>query len=59
MFGFRFRSDALHTDVIHLALLDGHDAYGFFQGPGDLLVTGPTYTNVNVNVNDFWAMLVF
>ena len=41
------------------ALLDGHDAYGFFQGPGDLLVTGPTYTNVNVNVNDFWAMLVF
>lgn len=36
------------------ALLDAHDAYGFFQGTGDLLVTGPTYTNVN----DFRAMLV-
>ncbi|SCC92307.1 hypothetical protein THIX_20357 [Thiomonas sp. X19] len=52
--GFRFRSDALHSDVIHLALLDAHDAYGFFQGTGDLLVTGPTYTNVN----DFRAVLV-
>jgi hydroxypyruvate reductase len=36
------------------ALLDGHDAYTVFQQTGDLLVTGPTYTNVN----DFRAVLV-
>ena len=24
-----------------------HDAYGFFQALGDLVVTGPTRTNVN------------
>ena len=34
--------------------LDRHDAYSFFQGLGDLLVTGPTYTNVN----DFRALLI-
>jgi hydroxypyruvate reductase len=34
--------------------LDRHDAYGFFSGLGDLVVTGPTYTNVN----DFRALLV-
>lgn len=34
--------------------LDGHDAWGFFQALGDLLVTGPTRTNVN----DFRAILV-
>jgi hydroxypyruvate reductase len=31
-----------------------HDAYGFFAGLGDLVVTGPTRTNVN----DFRAVLV-
>jgi glycerate 2-kinase len=34
--------------------LDRNDAYGFFEALGDLLVTGPTHTNVN----DFRAMLV-
>ncbi|HJW02524.1 MAG TPA: glycerate kinase [Azospira sp.] len=36
------------------AYLEGHDAYGFFAGLGDLLVTGPTRTNIN----DFRALLV-
>lgn len=31
-----------------------NDAYGYFQALGDLVVTGPTHTNVN----DFRAMLV-
>jgi len=31
-----------------------HDSYGFFAALGDLVVTGPTYTNVN----DFRAILV-
>lgn len=34
--------------------LDRNDAYGYFAALGDLLVTGPTYTNVN----DFRAVLV-
>jgi hydroxypyruvate reductase len=34
--------------------LDRNDAYGFFEALGDLVVTGPTHTNVN----DFRAMLV-
>ncbi|MBL8555774.1 MAG: glycerate kinase [Phenylobacterium sp.] len=34
--------------------LDGHDSGGFFEALGDLLVTGPTHTNVN----DFRAILV-
>lgn len=34
--------------------LDGNDAWGFFSALGDLLVTGPTLTNVN----DFRAILV-
>jgi hydroxypyruvate reductase len=34
--------------------LDRHDAYPYFQALGDLVVTGPTYTNVN----DFRALLV-
>ena len=40
-----------------LALADHlarHDAYGFFSALGDLVVTGPTHTNVN----DFRAVLV-
>ncbi|MEO8312800.1 MAG: MOFRL family protein, partial [Caldimonas sp.] len=35
-------------------LLDRNDAYSFFAGLGDLLVTGPTFTNVN----DFRAILI-
>jgi glycerate 2-kinase len=34
--------------------LTNNDAYGFFQALGDLLITGPTRTNVN----DFRALLV-
>jgi len=34
--------------------LDRNDAYGFFKALGDLVVTGPTHTNVN----DFRALLV-
>ena len=34
--------------------LDRNDAYGFFQPLGDLVVTGPT----NTNVNDFRALLI-
>ncbi|EHL22518.1 hydroxypyruvate reductase [Acidovorax sp. NO-1] len=36
------------------AHLDRNDAYGFFDALGDLVVTGPTHTNVN----DFRAILV-
>jgi hydroxypyruvate reductase len=34
--------------------LDRNDAYGYFDALGDLVVTGPTHTNVN----DFRALLV-
>jgi glycerate 2-kinase len=34
--------------------LDANDAYSFFQPLGDLVVTGPTFTNVN----DFRALLI-
>ncbi len=36
------------------AYLDRNDAYGYFAALGDLVVTGPTHTNVN----DFRALLV-
>ena len=36
------------------ALLDDNDGYGFFDPLGDLVVTGPTRTNVN----DFRAVLI-
>lgn len=36
------------------AFLARNDAYGYFQALGDLVVTGPTHTNVN----DFRALLV-
>jgi hydroxypyruvate reductase len=36
------------------ASLDGHDSYTFFAGLGDLVMTGPTFTNVN----DFRAILI-
>ncbi len=35
-------------------LLERHDSYAFFAALGDLVVTGPTFTNVN----DFRALLV-
>ena len=35
-------------------MLEANDAYGFFAGIGDLVMTGPTRTNVN----DFRAVLV-
>jgi hydroxypyruvate reductase len=35
-------------------LLDNNDGYGFFQALGDLVITGPTRTNVN----DFRVILV-
>ena len=35
-------------------LLADNDAYGFFSALGDLVVTGPTRTNVN----DYRAILV-
>jgi hydroxypyruvate reductase len=46
------RAEAMGLKVADF--LDRNDAYGFFQALGDLLVTGPTHTNVN----DFRAMLV-
>jgi len=36
------------------ALLDNNDGYGFFRALGDLVVSGPTRTNVN----DFRAILI-
>ena len=36
------------------AHLDRNDAYGYFHSLGDLLITGPTHTNVN----DFRALLI-
>ena len=36
------------------AFLVEHDSYGFFEALGDLVLTGPTRTNVN----DFRAILV-
>jgi glycerate 2-kinase len=36
------------------ALLARHDSYGFFSAVGDLLITGPTRTNVN----DYRAILI-
>jgi glycerate 2-kinase len=46
------RGRAAGIDARHM--LDQHDAYGFFQGIDDLIVTGPTLTNVN----DFRAIYV-
>ncbi len=34
--------------------LDGNDAYGYFKALGDLVITGPTHTNVN----DFRVLLI-
>jgi hydroxypyruvate reductase len=46
------RAAALGLDA--RAHLDRHDSYGYFAALGDLVVTGPTHTNVN----DFRALLV-
>ena len=46
----RAASQALKIDQY----LDRNDAYGYFEALGDLVVTGPTHTNVN----DFRAILV-
>ncbi|MFZ4480724.1 MAG: glycerate kinase type-2 family protein [Rhodoferax sp.] len=47
-------SRALAAGMKIEAFLDRNDAYGYFSGLGDLVTTGPTFTNVN----DFRAMLV-
>jgi glycerate 2-kinase len=46
------RAEALGLKIANH--LDRHDAYGFFEALDDLVVTGPTHTNVN----DFRAILV-
>jgi glycerate 2-kinase len=50
--------DTLHRAQAHGMKIAGYlarnDAYGYFQTLGDLVVTGPT----NTNVNDFRALLV-
>ncbi len=46
----RAASQALKIDDY----LDRNDAYGYFSALGDLVITGPTHTNVN----DFRALLV-
>ncbi len=46
------RADAL--GVRARAMLDNNDGYGFFSALGDLVVSGPTRTNVN----DFRAILI-
>ena len=43
-----------HAGIDPLAALANNDAYSAFRAIGDLLVTGPTGTNVN----DFRAILV-
>jgi glycerate 2-kinase len=45
---------AAAINVSAQARLDANDAHGFFAPLGDLVVTGPTYTNVN----DFRALLI-
>ena len=40
--------------LVPQALLDAHDSASFFAPLGDLVVPGPTFTNVN----DFRALLV-
>ena len=47
-----FRARALGMDAA--AYLARHDSYGFFERLGDLVITGPTLTNVN----DFRAILI-
>ena len=46
------RAQAAGMKIDHY--LDRNDAYGYFSGIGDLLITGPTHTNVN----DFRALFI-
>ena len=46
------RADAKELDA--WGYLQNNDAYGFFEALGDLVMTGPTLTNVN----DFRAILI-
>ena len=46
--------DSMKKGLDAQALLARHDSYGFFRDLGDLVVTGPTRTNVN----DYRAILV-
>jgi hydroxypyruvate reductase len=46
--------DSLRRGPDARAMLAKHDSYGFFKALGDLVVTGPTRTNVN----DYRAILV-
>jgi glycerate 2-kinase len=46
----RARSQGMKVDFY----LDRNDAYGYFSALGDLVITGPTHTNVN----DFRAVLI-
>jgi hydroxypyruvate reductase len=46
------RADALGMKLDQY--LDRNDAYGYFHPLGDLVITGPTHTNVN----DFRALLI-
>ena len=46
--------DSLKRGPDARALLGKHDSYGFFSALGDLVVTGPTRTNVN----DYRAILI-
>jgi glycerate 2-kinase len=46
--------DAARKGVAARSALDRHDAYGFFQAADNLIVTGPTRTNVN----DYRAILI-
>jgi hydroxypyruvate reductase len=45
---------ALAADMKLAQYLDRNDAYGYFEKLDDLVISGPTYTNVN----DFRAILV-
>ena len=45
---------ALSKGVSAQGALDANDAYSFFEASGGLLITGPTFTNVN----DFRAILI-
>lgn len=47
-------SQALSKGLSAADMLENNDGYGFFQALGDLLVTGPTLTNVN----DFRSILI-
>jgi glycerate-2-kinase len=50
----RFLARARDLGVDALVKQDENDAWGFFHATGDLLVTGPTRTNIN----DFRAIVV-